>query len=165
MNHHAKPKASLNRRIFSTYRIDWEIGQGLVEYAVIIALVAVIVIAIVAVFGSAVKQAFCEPLIAFDPEYTMICLEEPDPPASPEDETYTISGRARYSSYRDTLYIAARLPEGTSATLTVEGYGEMEYVPYRNAYRLRIHTHDPPSTVTITSSEGASITIDVTRRW
>ena len=84
---------------------------------------------------------------------------------SNDEEGHNISGRARYSSYRDTLYIAARLPEGTSATLTVEGYGEMEYVPYRDAYRLVVHTYDPPSTVTIISSEGPSKTIEVTRRW
>jgi Flp pilus assembly pilin Flp len=165
MNHHSSPKATVYQRIFRTYRMDWEIGQGLTEYAIIIALVAVVVIVIAAVFGSAVKQALCEPLIAFDPEYTLYCLAEPDIPTSPEEEGHSISGRARYSSYRDSLYIAARIPEGTSATLTVEGYGEMEYVPYRDAYRLVIHTHDPPSTVTIISSEGSSITIDVTRRW
>jgi hypothetical protein len=154
----------LDRRKSKTHRMYWEIAQGLAEYAIIIALVAIIVIVIVVVFGSAVQQALCEPLIAFDPEYTMYGLKEPDPPSSPDEEGHFISGRARYSSYRDSLCIAARLPEGISATLTVEGYGEMEYVPYRDAYRLVIHTRDPPSTITIMSSEGPSITIDVTRR-
>jgi hypothetical protein len=159
------PYTPFYRRKSKSYRTDGDIGQGLPEYAIIIALIAVVVVVIAAVFGSAVKQAFCEPLIAFDPEYTLYCLEEPDQPSSPDEEGHDISGRARYSSYRDTLYIAARLPEGTSATLTVEGYGEMEYVPYRDAYRLVVHTHDPPSTVTIISSEGPSKTIEVTRRW
>jgi Flp pilus assembly pilin Flp len=165
MNHQTKPKASFFRITLSTFRIDLEIGQGLVEYAVIIALIAVVVIVVVAIFGTGVKQAFCEPLIALDPEYTMICLDEPALIPISGEEGHAMSGRARYSNYRDTLYVAARIPEGTSATLTVEGYGEMEYVPYRDAYRLRIHTHDPPSTVTIISSEGPSITIDVRRRW
>jgi hypothetical protein len=165
MNPTIKHKAPFYRSTRRSRQIDWEIGQGLVEYAIIIALVAVVVIVITALFGSAVKQALCEPLIAFDEEYTMYCLEEPAPPASPDEEGYAISGRARYSSYRDSLYIAARLPEGSSATLTVEGYGEMEYVPYRDAYRLVIHTHDPPETVTIISNDGSSITVDVTRRW
>lgn len=165
MNHQTKPEAPFFHRISNIFRIDRELGQGLVEYAVIIALIAVVVIVVVAIFGSGVKQAFCEPLIALDPDYTMICLDEPALiPVSGEEE-HAISGRARYSNYRDTLYVAARLPEGTSATLTVEGYGEMEYVPYRDAYRLRVHTHDPPSTVTIISSEGPSITVDVRRRW
>jgi Flp pilus assembly pilin Flp len=88
------PDTPFHRRKSDIHRTDGEIGQGLAEYVIIIALVAIVVIVIAAVFGSAVKQAFCEPLSAFDPEYTMYCLEEPDPPSSPDEEGHTISGRA-----------------------------------------------------------------------
>jgi len=158
-------KVSCIRRTYISDKMKWDFGQGLVEYALIISLVAVVVVIIAAIFGSAVKQAFCEPLVALDPEENMYCLVEDAPPIDPEEEDYPIYGRANYSSYRNHLYIIVRVPEETSPTLTVEGYGVMEYVPYRNAYRLVIHTHDPPSTVNIISSDGPSITLDVTRHW
>ena len=138
-------------------------GQGLPEYALIIALVAIVVVAIAALMGSAIRQAFCEPLIALNPEYASSCIQAPVPPSSPEEEAGAISSLAVYSSSRGNLYIAARVPDGSSATLTVVGYGDMQYVPKKDAFVLVIPISDPPSSVTITSSEGPSVTIEVTR--
>jgi hypothetical protein len=123
--------------------------------------VAIVVVVIAALMGSAVGQAFCEPLIALNPEYDSSCVHAPESPSSPEEQAGTISSMAVYSSSRGNLYIAACVPEGSSATLTVVGYGEMQYIPHKDAFVLVIPTSDPPSSVTITSSEGARTTIDV----
>jgi hypothetical protein len=141
-----------------------DLGQGLIEYALILSLVAVVIVAIATLMGSAIKQAFCEPLISLNPEYASSCIEAPQMPSSPEQEASALSGLAVYSSSRGNLYIAARVPEGSSATLTVTGYGEMQYLPQKDVYVLVISTSDPPSTVTITSSAGATTTIDVIER-
>ena len=141
----------------------WQLvrGQGLPEYALILALVAVVVVGIMALLGSGVKQALCKPLIGLNPEYAAECLSEPEEQASPEDASYPISALAAYSTSRGHLVIAARLPEGATGNLTVQGYGAMEYLPQKDAYVLVVNTDTPPSSVTVISSDGGTITVDV----
>ncbi len=136
-------------------------GQGLPEYAIILSLVAVVVVGIMVLLGSGVKQALCKPLIGLNPEYATECLAEPEGQASPDDTSYPISALAAYSSSRGHLVIAARLPAGATGNLTVEGYGAMDYLPQKDVYVLVINTDTPPSSVTVNSSDGGTITVDV----
>jgi Flp pilus assembly pilin Flp len=135
-------------------------GQGLTEYSILLALVAVIVIPIGALLGSTVKQAFCEPLITLNPEFTTSCIKEPPSPSN-ENVAYPITALAAYSSNRGQLYIAARISEDTTAALSVDGYGPMQYLPQKDVFLLVIQTQDPPETVTIRSTEGTEKTIRV----
>jgi pilus assembly protein Flp/PilA len=49
------------------HRQDIERGQGLVEYALILVLVAVAAVAVLAVLGPTVKEPFCKVVVQFDP--------------------------------------------------------------------------------------------------
>jgi len=141
-------------------------GQGLAEYAIVISLVAVTVIAVAALLGPGIKKAFCEPLIVINPEFTASCVGEPETASSNDGEETegSIAALAIYSSSRGNLYIAARPPKDSTASLTVDGYGPMQYIPDRNVFVLVIPTGDPPSTITIRSSDGSITTIDVVGR-
>jgi hypothetical protein len=141
-------------------------GQGLAEYAILISLVAVAVIAVAALLGPGIKKALCEPLIVMNPEFTASCVGEPETAASNDGEEAggSIAALVIYSSARGNLYIAARPPKDSTASLTVDGYGPMQYLPNRNVFVLVIPTGDPPPTITIRSSDGSITTMDVVGR-
>ncbi|OGO19661.1 MAG: hypothetical protein A2Z14_10480 [Chloroflexi bacterium RBG_16_48_8] len=141
-------------------------GQGLAEYSLIISFVAVAVVFIATLLGSRIKQALCEPLIAINPEFTTSCVGEPDNLSSQEGEETgnSIAVLAVYSASRGKLYIAARPSGDTTASVSVDGYGPMQYILQKDAFVLVIDTDHPPATVTLRSSEGATMTVDVMRK-
>lgn len=57
-----------------------ERGQGLVEYALIMVLVAIVIIIILGVFGDSVREIYCDITRALDPSFNVgipdICEEE-----------------------------------------------------------------------------------------
>ena len=142
------------------------LGQGLAEYSIIISLVAVAVMAAAALLGPGIKKVLCEPLIVMNPEFTASCVGEPETATSNDGEETgsPIAAIAFYSPSRGNLYIAARLPKDSTATLAVDGYGPMQYLPNRGVFVLVISMGDPPSTITIRSSDGSITTIDVLGR-
>lgn len=135
-------------------------GQGLSEYAIIILLVALAAVIVVALFGSAVKGLYCDTIIKAFPEYALSCVEDPKTSSSDEQE-FAITAVAAYRSFNGIIIIAAKSLYGSTGQLSVEGYGPMDWNSEYNGYILRTQTDHPPSTVTIVSSNGDSITIDV----
>lgn len=61
-----------------------ERGQGLVEYALIMVLVAIVIIIILGVFGASVQEIYCEITRQLDPYFHLgipgICEEEEETP-------------------------------------------------------------------------------------
>jgi hypothetical protein len=140
------------------------LGQGLVEYSIILSLIAVVVMVPLMLFGSSVKGALCGALISLNPELSTRCIADVEETEVPEGQPHSISAIAVYSPSRGSVFAAARIPEDIIAGLRVDGHGDMQYLPNADVFVIEIPTENPPETVTIRSSEGASVIIDVLRR-
>ena len=124
-----------------------EQGQALVEYALIMVLVSMIAIITLALLGPAVKDVFCDVVLTIQPGGTDAC-------------GIVRVLNAHYSGGE--LMVMAKVPPGSPATLTLIGYGPMVRQGTSHVYKLHIIVpNPPPSTVTVKSSEGISVTIEV----
>jgi Flp pilus assembly pilin Flp len=141
-------------------------GQGLTEYALLITLVAVVVIMVLVTLGGGVKGVFCNLMITLDPETPLSCVEPvaEEGGGDGDSDQGSLSALAGYRSSDQKLVVLARVPQGTSPTLTVAGYGTMSRIPGTDFYKLVVTTSDPPATVTIQSSEGGSYVVEVRGR-
>lgn len=137
-------------------------GQGLSEYALIISLVSLVVLVTLVLLGDGVKGVFCNLMVTFDPETPETCLVEISADQDqPGDTPAAIEAMAGYRRSDQTLAIVARVPDGTSPTLTVAGFGVMSRIAGTNLYKLIVTTSNPPQTVIIHSSDGGSFTVPV----
>ena len=127
-------------------------GQGLVEYALLLVLVAVVVIAILTLLGPAIFEVFCQVSAGLNgASGTGGCI---------------VVTRSDFNSNNNHLQLEANLPGGydPNVTLTASPGGTMGGHPAGNPDRYRLFFTVPgtcPCEITITSSEGASTTITV----
>ena len=155
---HSRCKGKIRKYLTMPDKVQ---GQGLPEYALLITLIAAVVVVVMALLGSTIKRALCDPLIALNAQYAASCLVEAEELSSSDGQTHSIAALAAYRSSSGELIIAARLPAGVTATLTVEGYGNMTYIPQKDVYLLVVQTAPSPSSVIINSSEGGSMVVEV----
>ena len=132
-----------------------EDGQGLVEYALILVLVAIVVIAVLFLLGPTVGNIFSEI------NSNLENLEQNEQPEVIEDDDsdVVVITRATFSSGE--LHFDAT-SDGTynpSVTLTTSPGGVME--ARSNHYHLNISFASCPCAVTVTSSSGGSASITV----
>ena len=126
-----------------------ERGQGLLEYALILSLVAVLVIAALAVVGTSIESVYCEIISQF-PGSENPCTA---------DEAVII--KADYDPGLQTLHIDAT-SDGDyhpDVTLTVSPGGVMEAKTHH--YHLDYSLPGCPCEVTVTSSAGGSASVTV----
>lgn len=130
-----------------------EDGQGLIEYALILVLVAVVVIAILLVMGPTVGNVFSN--IVRNLERTGISIELPG-----GGDTVVIT-KADYNSGDQKLKLRATSDGGADPgiTLTASPGGVMERES--TYYKLEFNLSGCPCNVTVTSSGGGSDSVTV----
>ena len=130
-------------------------GQGLVEYSIILALLALVAVAVLVVFGPGVGNIFSESSKAFS-----VDSGEPEeqPKEEPSDEI-TISQVDYYNG--NNVHIDAQFDGGSdpSVTLTASPGGVMQIIDLH--YHIRFPLPGCPCEITITSSTGSSTTVMV----
>ncbi len=119
-----------------------EDGQGLVEYALLLVLVAVVVVGILSMLGSTVHGVFTEVVAALSMSKVAITRAHYD---SGDEELHL-----------DTTYDGDYDP---TVTMTASPGGVME--ARSNHYHLKYTLTGCPCTVTVTSSKGGSATVEV----
>ncbi len=126
-----------------------ERGQGLVEYALIVVLVAVVVITILVVLGPGTRNVFCQITAGLGADVSNVC------------DVVTIS-HSTYDSGNNTALLKATYNGGydPAVTLTASPGGAMSQEG--NHYRLDFTLTGCPCTVTVTASTGASARMKVT---
>ncbi len=140
------------------------LGQGLAEYALILSLIAVVAVAALALLGSGTKQAFCSTLIGINVQMAADCIPEPEE-ADPDDVGNTeLQALSAIRSTTGELIVLAKIPEGSTVSLSLAGYGPMQRVGETNLFIFRTSVHDSPGTVTIVASDGSTLTINVHQR-
>ena len=133
-------------------------GQGLVEYSIILALLALAVIAVLVVFGPRVGNIFSETTNAFNKDRKESVVEPAVEPAEEPVDIISIS-QVDYNGYN--AHIDAQVNGGSdpSITLTASPGGPMEIVDLH--YHIIFPLLNCPCEVTITSSAGGSTTVMV----
>jgi pilus assembly protein Flp/PilA len=134
-------------RSYSVLRLS-ERGQGLVEYSLILVLVALIVIVVLSLLGPSIGNVFSQVV----DELNML---------SGENNDVVVITRADYDSGSQTLHLDAT-SDGVydpSVTLTASPGGVMGQAG--NHYCLNYSLTGCPCVVTVTSSEGGSGTVTV----
>ena len=128
-----------------------ESGQGLVEYSIILALLALVVVVVLVVFGPGVGNIFSESSKAFN-----MAGE------APVEDTVDVITIAQVDYYNgSTVHIDAQV-DGSSdpnVTLTASPGGEMQILD--SHYHILFSLPGCPCEVTITSSTGGSTTVMV----
>ena len=157
-----KQSVAFHRRL--PQRKASNVGQGLLEYSIILSSVGVALVTLMILLGSGVKDLFCPALIALNPDYSTSCIDALEEVEVPEGQPHSILAIAISSRSRGSLIVAARIPEDLIAGLSVAGYGDMQYLPGADAFVLEIPMDDPPERITIHSTVGAMITINVLSR-
>lgn len=140
------------------------LGQGLPEYALILALISVVVIAVLALLGSGTRDAMCSALIGINIEMAADCIAEPEAPDPDEEGGIEIYALAAQRSSTGELIVLAKVPDGSGVTLSLMGYGPMQWVEEKNVFIFRAPIADNPSAVTIVASDGSTLTITVHTR-
>lgn len=127
-------------------------GQGLVEYSIILALFALVVIAALAVIGPGVGNIFSESSKAFDTDIG-------EPAEDPVGETVgeiTI-GQAEYINGKAHIDVQYNNGSDPSVILTASPGGVMETLDHH--YHIFFSLPGCPCQVTITSNTGSSTTV------
>jgi pilus assembly protein Flp/PilA len=135
-------------------KINPQSGQGLVEYSIILALLALVVVAVLVVLGPGVGNIFSESSKAFNTDSG----ESVDVPVEEPADKITIS-QVDYNGYN--AHIDAQFDGGSdpSVTLTTSPGGPMQILDLH--YHIIFPLLDCPCEVTITSSAGGSTTVMV----
>ena len=130
-------------------------GQGLVEYSIILALLALVVVAVLVVFGPRLGNLYSQMASAFGTDGEEPVVE----PAVEPDDVITIA-QAEYISNND-VHIDAQVNGGSDPDieLTASPCGVMQQ--QSNHYHIYFEMLDCPCEVTITSSAGSSTTVMV----
>lgn len=125
-------------------------GQGLIEYALLLALIAVVVIVVVRSLGGGVSEVYCQVVIGLSAE----------PPTECETDSVAIT-RATYDSGDRELHLDATSNGGYNpeAVLTASPGGVMQ--TRSDHYHLRFTLTGCPCTVRVTSSKGGSAAVTV----
>lgn len=125
-------------------------GQALMEYALLLVLVAVGVIVVIRLLGGSTSGVYCQVVIGLGTEPPTVC----------ETDTVVIT-RARYDSDDQELQLRATSNGGYNpeAVLTASPGGVME--PRSDHYRLTFTLTGCPCAVTVTSSKGGSASVTV----
>ena len=139
-------------------------GQGLAEYGLILSGMAVVVVAVMALVGTGVRQTFCSALIGVNVEMAADCLPEPDL-SSPEEEgeegNTEIRALSAMSPASGELIVIAKVPRGSLVSLSLMGYGNMQRLGESNVFVYRAPVTETPETVTIIASDGSTLTVKV----
>lgn len=123
---------------------DNDKGQGLVEYALLLTLVAVVVIAVLTILGTTVNDVFCQVISGLNGASGNGCVS---------------ITKVDYMSNSHQLHLDATVNGGydSSVTLTASPGGVMS--AKKDHYHLKQKFTECPCTITITSSEGGSSTV------
>jgi len=134
-------------------------GQGLVEYALLLVLVAVVSIVVLAVMGPSISNVYCEIVTTLGGT----CDSGGEESDDVDDEVNDVVAitRADYDSGKQELHIDATSngDYDASVTLTTSPGGVMEARAHH--YHLVFTLSGCPCTVTVTSSEGGSAMVIV----
>lgn len=141
------------QRDHSKQHTDTETGQGLVEYALLLALVSAVVLLVLSVPGTFLKGGYCRIILELDSQNAM-CLADDDDSASPLVVTET-----NYNGSQNWLDIKATYNGGHDAAVTVLANG-LSMSKQGNHYHIRITSITCPCTVTVSSSTGESVDIN-----
>jgi len=138
--------------LYHNFNHHKERGQGLVEYALILVLIAVVVIAVLSLLGPSIQGVFCQ----------IVAQLGGNAPAECQTDTVAIT-RSDYNSDDQELHLDAT-SDGSydpTVTLTASPGGVMEERGGGDHYHIRFNLSGCPCTVTVTSSEGgvASVTV------
>jgi len=118
---------------------DHERGQGIVEYALIIALVSVAALAVTAVLGSGVRQSFEDAGCVMEREsdgnmtVTGDCVDvaEPDPDTCPDISVNLVRFECRPNT---AFHLRVNVENCPDATVTLSGAGaDVDVPPYSNS--------------------------------
>ena len=129
-----------------------EDGQGLVEYALILVLVAIVVIAILLLLGPTIGNVFSEINSNLEQLEQTGVVEEGDSDVVVITRATFNSGELHFDATSDGTY-------NPSVTLTTSPGGVME--ARSDHYHLDINFASCPCAVTVTSSSGGSASITV----
>jgi pilus assembly protein Flp/PilA len=140
-------------RFYSAKRRS-ESGQGLVEYSLILALVAVVVIAVLMILGPSVGNVFSQIVDEIS------VFGGKDNGDDSGDDVVVVT-KADYNSTKQELHLDATSDGGydSSVVLTASPGGVME--AKTDHYHLKYTLAGCPCEVTVTSSKGGSATVMV----
>jgi hypothetical protein len=132
-------------------------------------LIAVVAAGSLALVGPGVRRAYCDVLMTLNPELTAACIPEPtqggqqggDEEGGDDEGGTQIQALAAHRPANGNLIVMAKIPKGSTATLSLQGFGPMQRLGQSNVFKFEGPVSDPPETVTILSSDGGSITVDV----
>jgi len=122
-------------------------GQGLVEYALLLLLVAIVLVAAVTVFGDQLGDTYCRINSALPWSTTGNC-----------DLAIT---RSDYDSGLQELHLHATVNGGYDPAVTVTAVPGGVMQAAVDHYHLRFNLSGCPCTVTVTSSSGGSASVTV----
>lgn len=125
---------------------DSENGQGLVEVAIGIVLVAVVTIGTVSLFGGSLSGTYCTVTEAISSVPHDACYEE-----AVQEGDGPLVFKPKYNSFNGGFTITAKLTGACAGDLQVIGYGPMEHHGDSDRFSLTIYENPPPSTVTVGS--------------
>jgi len=137
-------------------------GQGLVEYALILVLVAVVSIVVLAVMGPSISNVYCEMVTTLGGTCDSGGEGAEDDAEEDDEENDVVAiTRADYNSGRQELHLDATSDGDydASVTLTASPGGVMEARAHH--YHLIFTLSGCPCTVTVTSSAGGSALVTV----
>jgi pilus assembly protein Flp/PilA len=134
-------------RSYSEKRLS-EGGQGLVEYAMILTLVALVVIVVLSLLGPNIGNVFSN----VNDNLNMIGGVNTD---------VVVITKADYNSVPQMLHLHATSDGGYNPAVTMTASPGGVMVHQSNHYHLNYHLPGCPCTVTVTSSEGGSATVTV----
>lgn len=122
-------------------------GQGVVEYALLLLLVAIVLVATVTLYGTALADTFCRINAALPGSTTGSCDVE--------------ISRSDYDSSHQELHLHATVNGGYDPAVTVTAAPGGVMQAAGDHYHLRYTLTGCPCTVTVTSSSGGSASVTV----
>jgi Flp pilus assembly pilin Flp len=125
-----------------------EHGQGLIEYALLLSLVAVVIITALALMGGAVEAAYCQ-----------VVIQLPGDRGRCEASDTVVITKAQYESPVLHLDVTSNGDYYPTVTLTASPGGVMEQ--RGGHYHLEYSLPGCPCVVTVTSSAGGSASVTV----